>query len=387
MFRTGSLPSHLNESIICLIPKGEQPDSLSKFRPISLCNVLLKVVSKVLANRLKAVLPTLTGQFQSSFISGRSTTDNIIVAQEMVHSLGKRKGKDGGFVLKLDLEKAFDRVDWGFLAEVLQVTGFNSTLVSLILQCITSVSLSISWNGELLESFQPTRGLRQGDPLSPYLFVLCMEVLSQQIDGAVLRKEWMALKPVPKGPKISHIFFADDLLLFGKASFSQARLMEHVLAGFCHISGQRISRQKSKIWFSPNTPTYLRNAICSEFQVQPISNLGMYLGMPLLHGRLRKTDFAHILDKAHQRLAGWKLKLLSRAARLILIKSTLAALHLITPCKPSGCRDILFSSWIDCVGTFFGAHRISNDASIPSHGTKSTNPKTAVDSAFLAYMI
>lgn len=88
-----------------------------------------------------------------------------------------------------------------------------------------------------MEPFKPTRGLRQGDPLSPYLFVLCMEVLSHQIEGAVICKEWVAVKSSKKGPAVSHIFFADDLLLFGKTSFSQARMMEHVLASFCNISG------------------------------------------------------------------------------------------------------------------------------------------------------
>lgn len=159
MFATGRIPSNLNTSIICLLPKGENPESLSQFRPISLCNVLLKVITKV------------TGRYQSSFIAGRSTTDNIIAAQEMVHSLCKRKGEEGAFILKVDLEKAYDRVEWPFLEEVLKITGFNSTLVHLILQCTTSVSMSVSWNGDLLEPFQPTRGLRQGDPLSPtYLY-------------------------------------------------------------------------------------------------------------------------------------------------------------------------------------------------------------------------
>lgn len=326
MFESGTIPNGLNKSIICLLPKGVAPESLSQFRPISLCNVLMKVVTKVLANRLKSVMPKLTGKYQSSFVPGRSITDNIVIAQEMVHSLSKRKGKKGGFILKVDLEKAYDRVDWGYLEEVLQVTCFQPTLVWLILQYITLVSLSVSWNGELLEAFKPSRGLCQGDPLSPYLFVLCMEVLSQKIERVVHTSQWSAVQPTSGGPKLSHIFFADDLLLFSEASFSQARLMEHILADFCGISGQRVSRAKSRIWFSPNTPLYLRNAICSEFHIWATSNLGMYLGIPLFHGRMKKIDFTHVLDKATSRLAGWKTKTLSRAARMILIKSTLATL-------------------------------------------------------------
>lgn len=328
MFLTGSVPAHLNESIICLIPKEQCLKHLSQFRPISLCNVLLKVVTKVLANRLKSVMPKLTGPQQSSFIAGRSTLDNITVAQEMIHSLTRRKGNKGGLILKVDLEKAYDRVDWGFLDEVLSITGFNATLIQLIRSCTTSASLSVSWNGALLDPFTPSRGLRQGNPLSPYLFVLCMEVLSQRISQAVATGQWAALTPSRGGPAISHVFFADDLLLFGAASFSQARVMDHVLADFCAILGQSISRNKSTVWFSPNTPVYLQHSICSAFHIPSTRNLGTYLGIPLIHGRTRVAHFRYILDKAHRRLAGWKIKSLSRAARLVLIKSTLAALPL-----------------------------------------------------------
>lgn len=105
-------------------------------------------------------MPQLTGPFQSSFIAGRSSTDNIIVAQELIHYLRTRKGRKGGLILKVDLEKAYDQVDWAFLKKVLRVTGFNSTYRQLIMACITSVSLSVNWNDESLDPFQPSRGLR-----------------------------------------------------------------------------------------------------------------------------------------------------------------------------------------------------------------------------------
>lgn len=203
------------------------------------------MVSKILANRLKPMMIKLTGLTQASFIPGRSTVDNIIIAQELVHSLSKRKGKNGAFVLKVDLEKAYDRVDWTFLRAILDATSFKAELISLIMDCVTSTSLSICWNGEALEPFTPSRGLRQGDPLSPYLFVLCMEVLGHSINEGVERKQWSAVSVSRGGPKLSHIFFADDLLLFGEASFSQAQVMEYTLAQFCGFSGQRVNRCKS----------------------------------------------------------------------------------------------------------------------------------------------
>lgn len=160
IFRTGLLPEGLNESVIYLLPKCTAPSNLNQFRPISLSNVLVKVVSKVLATRLKPLMNKLTGPFQTSFIPGRQPSDNITAAQEAIHSLRRRKSLKEGFVLKVDLEMAYDRIEWSFLAEVLSCSGFNRHFSDLIMTCIQSVSLGISWNGQILESFQPSRGLR-----------------------------------------------------------------------------------------------------------------------------------------------------------------------------------------------------------------------------------
>lgn len=111
MFSSEKLFHGLNEAIICLTPTGNSPESLHQFRPISLCNVLVKIVSKILANRLKPLMPKLTGRYQASFVPGRSTIDSIVVVQEVVHSLKRKKGSRGAFILKLDLEKAYDWVD------------------------------------------------------------------------------------------------------------------------------------------------------------------------------------------------------------------------------------------------------------------------------------
>lgn len=383
MFRMGKLTPGLNEAIICLLPKQEALDSLAQFRPISLCNVLLKLVSKILANCLKPLMSKLTGASQASFIPGRSTTDNIVVAQEVLHSLRRRKGRKGGFILKVDLEKAYDRVDWGFLSEVLKFTGFKPELIHLITDCFSSTKLAVAWNGETLDSFTPSRGLHQGDPLSPYLFVLCLEVLSQMIVRAVDTKRWQPIHVSRHGPGISHIFFADDLLLFGSASFSQARLMEHILASFCGFSGQRVSRSKSRVWFSPNTPAFLRHSICSEFHIPATANLGMYLGVPLLHGRPTKL-FHHLINKANHRLAGWKMRHLSKAARLILIKFTLTAFR-FTPCSRSHYRRLFSLVWIVAAVTSSGVLPRAIGVYTPLHGTVYAVPFRRVVLASLIY--
>lgn len=150
---------------------------MSQSCPICLSNVVIKTISKVIANRLKPLMNDLVGPNQASFIPGRQTVDNIVMAQELLHSLQPRKGKQGAMMIKIDLEKAYDRVDWQFLEEVLQKVGFTTTLIWVILNCIRSTKLLVIWNGQRLEAFNPERRLRQRDPLSPYLFILCMEVL------------------------------------------------------------------------------------------------------------------------------------------------------------------------------------------------------------------
>lgn len=119
----------------------------------------------------------------------------------------------------MDLEKAYDRVDWGFLKEVLKHIGLKAELIQLFTDCFSSTSLVVAWNREVLESFTPSRGLRQGDHLSPYLFVLCMEVLSQMLVKAVNEKRWLSIQVSRDSPDISHIFFANDLLYLAKHPF------------------------------------------------------------------------------------------------------------------------------------------------------------------------
>lgn len=184
-FRRGSVPSEANRTLICLIPKVENLEELTQFRPIALCNVLIKVVSNVLANRLQLVISKLVGGFQSSFVLGWLTSDNIVAAQEIIHTLRRRKSRKDNMVVKLDLEKTYDRVNWHFLIRVLGATGFKSHLIELIMNIITTSSLQVCWNEEVLDAFLPQRGLRQRDPLSPYLFVLCMETFSFRINKAV----------------------------------------------------------------------------------------------------------------------------------------------------------------------------------------------------------
>lgn len=168
---------------------------LKDFRPISLCNVLYKLISKVLANRLKKILPDIISPSQSAFVPGRLITDNVLLSYELIHYLNsKRKGKEGLAAIKLDMSKAYDRVEWVFLQNMLIRMGFDIRWVRLIMNCVTSVTYKIKVNGEYTQQILPQRGLRQGDPLSPYLFILCAEGLSAMLQKAEKRGRLKALK-------------------------------------------------------------------------------------------------------------------------------------------------------------------------------------------------
>lgn len=169
----------------------------------------------------------------------------MIIAKEMLHHFKYRKAQKGAIAWKINLEKAYDKINWKFIKSVLQEVGFPSHWVNFIMSCVTSPKLSVLWNGEQSDMFVPQRGIRQGDPLSPYLFVLCVEKLAPKMNKEVTSRKFKPIKPGISFPPISHFFFADDLLLFGEATEDQTRVMIDCLEKFCSASGQPISKAKS----------------------------------------------------------------------------------------------------------------------------------------------
>jgi len=184
-FSSGIFDEKLNETNICLISKVERPREMSGFRPISLCNVSYKIISKILSLRLKKFLPELISETQSAFVAGRLITDNILIVQENFYALRSNPTNRKKFMaLKTDMSKTYDRVEWSFLRALMKKMGFDHRWVNWIMQCITSVSYRILINGDPKGRIRPSRGIRQGDPISPYLFILCTEALIAQIRKA-----------------------------------------------------------------------------------------------------------------------------------------------------------------------------------------------------------
>lgn len=184
-FETGEFDERINQTNICLIPKTARPVAMTEFRSISLCNISYKIISKILPSRLKRILPDLISETQSAFVARRLITDNILVAQEMFQALKTNQSCKSKYIaIKTDMSKAYDRVEWGFLEALMGKMGFDQKWIHLIMNCVSSVSYKVLINGDARRSIVPSRGLRQGDPLSPFLFILCTEVLISQIREA-----------------------------------------------------------------------------------------------------------------------------------------------------------------------------------------------------------
>lgn len=319
-FQTPSVLGDVNQTLLTLIPKVIDSRA-SDFRPIALCNVIYKIVTKVLANRIKILLPNIISPNQSSFISGRNTTDNCIILQEAVHSMNYMTGKQRFMIIKLDLVKAYDKMEWSFITESLELLHFPRHIVDLIRTCIATTSMSVNWQGRASQAFSPTRGLRQGDPMSPLLFVVALERLSHMISDAVNAGLWTPLKFGRGGPSLSHLMFANDVLLVAEASSSNVEQIMETLELFSVCSGQSVNRLKSCVFFSHNTPHSDAEMLSAKLGISIASDLGRYLEFPIILGRKEKADYSFLLEKIRSKLAGWKASTLSQVGRITLAQS------------------------------------------------------------------
>ncbi|XP_021722000.1 uncharacterized protein LOC110689525 [Chenopodium quinoa] len=259
---------------------------MTKFRPISLCNVVYKILSKVLVSRLKFILPGLISHHQSAFVPGRLITDNAIVAFEIFHALKRRKeGRAGTMALKLYMSKAYDRVEWSFLEKVMCRMGFCG-----------------AWIQKMLMSFSA---------------LLSKAANARLITGAQI---WWG------APRVSHLLFADDSILFARATLQECSKIADIIGIYERASGQKINFDKYEVSFSKCVDVMRRMDILAVLGVKQVEKHEKYLGLPTIIRRSKKAVFACLKERIWKKMQGWKEKLLSQAGKEVLIKAVAQAI-------------------------------------------------------------
>ncbi|XP_074300415.1 uncharacterized protein LOC141631675 [Silene latifolia] len=285
-FDTGKMLAQINSTVITLIPKVDRPSSVKHFRPIACCNVLYKTISKLICNR--------------GNVSPRC-------------------------MFKLDLQKAYDTTEWQFLEQMLAALQFPEKFIQLVMCCVTSTTFTLNLNGVHFGYFNGRRGLRQGDPLSPLLFTICMEYLTRILEYVTQQWHFRYLS-LCNGLKLNHLLFADDLLMFCKGDVRSIMLMLRAMATFSAASGLKVNASKSEVVF---------NGVADDVKADIIHVSGFkegglpftYLGIPIQPTRLTRLDCSILIDKTTARVRSIGARKLSYAGRLTLINAVFNTLH------------------------------------------------------------
>eukprot|EP00253_Pinus_taeda_P018718 PITA_18718 len=310
----------LNSTFYALIPKGDNLEDANGFRPIALCNVIYKIITSMMAKRLRPLLDKLISAEQTGFVEGRQILDGLVVTQEVIHSLKAKKQK--GMMIKLDLSKAYDRLSWNYLAKVLESFGFCRRWIEWIHSLISSPIFSILVNGTPSKTFSTSRGLRQGDPLSPFLFILAAEGLGRFIKKEREANKIKGLKLWGNNLCLTHQQFVDDIMLFGEPTVKEVKHLRKILDLFTEASSLEINRDKSYV--------FIFNAV-DQVKAHLIRLLGFrrgklptkYLGNILDFTSKKMKNWQEIIDKLSNKVANWAFRTLNIAGRIVLAKSVL----------------------------------------------------------------
>nr|GEY90012.1 RNA-directed DNA polymerase, eukaryota, reverse transcriptase zinc-binding domain protein [Tanacetum cinerariifolium] len=323
-FNKGKLLVELNATIISLIPKLETPTKVSDFRPIACCNVVYKCISKVLTERIKKALCHLVDPNQSAFLPGRQITDNIMLTQELLRGYDWKNGTQR-VSFKIDLQKAYDTINWDFLKATMTKFQFPSKMIIFIMTCVSSASFFICINGDRHGYFKGGRGLRQGHLISPYMFTMVMEVFNLTIRQYVKECDGFKYHWGCSQLKISHLCFTDDLLVLFHVDVKSVKVVKGALDHFCNMLGLKPNMGKSTIFFG-NLKDHVKRTILSVLPFK-VGHLHVsYLGVPFFK-QIGFNDYKKLLEKIKERVLNWKNKMLAYARRLQLIASVLSAIY------------------------------------------------------------
>ena len=314
-FRSGQLLKQWNATSLVLIPKIPNASRMTDFGPISCLNILYKVIARLLTSRLKILLYQVISPSQSAFLPGRLLAENVLLATEIVHGYNWRSIEPRG-MLKVDLRKAFDSVRWDFIISALRALLVPEKFINWIHQCISTPTFSISVNGASGGFFKSSKGLRQGDPLSPYLFVLAMEVFSCLLKST-FDAGFVHYHPKTSELQISHLMFADDVMVFFDGGSSSLHGISEALDDFASWSGLTVNKDKTHLYLAATDQS---EALAISRYGFPTSSLPIrYLGLPLMCRKLKILEYEPLIEKLINRFRYWAVKSLYFAGRVQLI--------------------------------------------------------------------
>ncbi|KAJ0469831.1 putative RNA-directed DNA polymerase [Helianthus annuus] len=333
---SGCIRKESSLSYITLIAKNRTPMGLKDYRPINLVGVINKAISKVIASRIKKVMGDVISNSQSAFLKDRYILDGPLVLNEFI-SWAKKSGEKA-FMFKIDFEKAYDNVNWDFLMSVMDQMGFPSRWCLWVRGIIQSARSAVLVNGSPTFEFECQKGLRQGDPLSPFLFLIVMEALAGMITRAGRLGDIEGIKLPNAGPTLSHMLYADDALILGKWDRSNIVNLMRLLRIFHVCSGMKMNVHKSHL-FGVGLDD-LEVCCMAEYLGCNKGDLPFkYLGIKVGANMNRVSYWDPVVDTIRSRLQSWKAKMLSIGGRLTLIKSVLSSLPVYylsmfkAPCK------------------------------------------------------
>ncbi|OMO92976.1 reverse transcriptase [Corchorus capsularis] len=312
--------SNFNNSFVTLIPKCDGASKIEQYRPISLVGCLYKIIAKVFARRIRSVMSEVIGDSQFAFIKSRQILDCSLIANESVDAMKKKE--EGGVCFKVDFEKAYDSVDWNFLEFIMRKMGFGETWIKWIMRCVSTPSISILINGSVGRNFSTSRGLRQGCPLSPFLFNLIEEAFSLLIHKACSLGLFEGVKV--GNVMVSHLQYADNTLIMCKAKGEQVKNVRRILRCFQLVSGLKVNFAKSSLIGINANPDVIKQW-ADEVNCKVGSLPCSYLGLPLGARPNAVAIWKPVIERCQKKLATWKARHLSTAGRLVLIKSVFAS--------------------------------------------------------------
>lgn len=263
---------------------------------------------------------------KSAFVPGRLITDSVLVAYECLHTVRKQHSKRPFFALKVDMMKAYDRIEWAYLHGCLQKLGFALAWIQTVMRCVTSARYAVKVNGEITSAVVPSRGLRQGDPISQYLFLLCTEGLSGLLQTRESLGELQGIRNGIQGPPISHLLFADDIIFFARSDNRSVEALNSALHQYCEASGQRINLLKSSIFFGKHCPDGVKGTVKGCLGVDNEILHDSYLGMPTEIGRATTNSFSFLPGRVWKRINGCNDRPMSWAGKEIFLKSVAQAI-------------------------------------------------------------